>query len=72
MSSPRRNENEEWGLFSATQWIYWIGATLTASMTVVIFFYSTFQTKSEANDNKMDLYRRLERIENKIDRLSSN
>lgn len=62
----------EWSVFSFTQWIYWLGATIVAALTAMVFLYSTFQTKLEANDNKNDLERRLERIEGKIDLLLVN
>lgn len=69
MSSQQRSENEEKVIVTFTQWVSWIGAILASAITLVVFVYSTFQTKTEANDNKSDLYHRLERIENKIDSL---
>lgn len=61
----------DWSIFNATQWLYWLGATLVAAITTMVFLYSTFQTKSDASENKVDLERRLERIESKIDTLMS-
>lgn len=64
---------------SPLQWIQWIIATATAAAILVSFAYTNFATKADAEhiDKKVvSIYEmldhRLERIENKIDRLSSN
>lgn len=50
-------------------WLAWTGAGLTAGIIAVVFLYTTFQTKGEASNFKVDLDKRLERIEQKIDKL---
>lgn len=61
------NENEF--PIGIVQWIYWLGATVTACIAIMIFLYNTFQTKIEANENKVDLEHRLGRMEDKLDQL---
>lgn len=56
-------------MIKQSQWISWLAATATATVILVSFVYQTFSTKSEANEIKNGLERRLDRIESKIDRI---
>ena len=47
----------------------WIAATTTAGITMTSFAYSTFETKGHAESMLQILVDRLNRIENKLDRL---
>lgn len=48
-------------------WIPWAAITLAGAVTLTSFVFTTFQTKTDADEVKVDLERRLERMENKID-----
>lgn len=65
---------------SWTLWIAWFGATLMACAMLCGFVFLTFQTKSDAaqlrevdqkaqSESKSDMVQRLDRIENKVDKL---
>lgn len=54
-------------------WIAWLGATLVAcatlSATLAAYAYTNFQTKDEAKHVEQFLVERLNRIEEKLDRV---
>lgn len=67
-------------LFSTVQWITWVGALLTACITITVHAYQTFETKEQAekargkiesrvSENKEDMKEWLGRIDTKLDRL---
>jgi hypothetical protein len=63
----------------STQWVSWIAATATAASILVSFVFSNFVTKAEAEtlrskvaELQEQLNRRLERIEDKIDRIPTS
>lgn len=56
---------------SITVWIGWMAATIAAAFTLITFIYTTFSTKSEAQNYQDTLEKRLDRLENKIDHLIS-
>lgn len=67
---------EQWNPFPMATWLAWIGAILVASMTMVAYAYSTFETKDAAREKiessrERDglIVQRLDRIENKVDRV---
>lgn len=57
--------------FKTETWIAWIAATLTAALTLSAFAFNSFELKEDARQKKEDLIKRLERIEDKIDRIKS-
>lgn len=52
---------------SWVQWVQWIGATLVATVSGMVFLFTTFDTKAGTKEFKDEIMRRLERIEDKID-----
>jgi sensor domain CHASE-containing protein len=76
MSYTRENHPHNWNPFSLDQWIYWLGATIVAAISMMIFLYSNFQTKDNFQDYKEDqkedqkeLIQRLDRLDHKLDRI---
>lgn len=55
--------------FGMSQWIAWISASVVAAATLSAFAYTNFQTKENAKEFKDDIEKRLDRIENKLDKL---
>lgn len=51
-----------WNPFTMQQWLAWLGATMIAAMTLVVFLYQNFSTR-------VDVEKRFDRIENKLDQL---
>ena len=69
-------KNKTWNPFSIEQWIAWCVATGIGVAGITTFFYMNFQTKDSFNEYKEgqidfqeSLERRLDRMEDKIDRL---
>jgi cell division protein FtsL len=67
------------GIFTSTEWVMWLGAAVTAGVSIVHYAYSEFSTKKEVtafeeriDTDKKSLDKRLERMENKIDLLLFN
>jgi hypothetical protein len=56
-------------LFEITEVISWLGAVATAVAMGIVFTFTTFETKAGVSDIRLDMTQRLDRIENKIDRL---
>jgi hypothetical protein len=71
-------------LFSTDQWITWLGATLTAAVAgtfiLITFTYATFESRDShsseikhiekrMDDSQISIDKRLDRMEEKIDRL---
>jgi len=50
-------------------WIKILGVLLSLTVSSIIFVYSTFQTRADATKDQDSIEKRLERIENKVDRL---
>lgn len=68
-------KKSSWNPFPMRIWLAWMGATMSAAVVIVIFLYQNFQTKDAFSEYKQEQYRfetdlvkRLERIEDKIDR----
>jgi hypothetical protein len=68
-----------WNPLSIEQWVAWLGATSIAAVSMTVFFYSNFETKSETqayHDSEIrfheQLEKRLDRIENKLDLILTN
>lgn len=57
------------GLFKATEWITWLGCISMAVAGGMIFIYSNFESKADADRIRVSVEDRLTRIENKIDLL---
>lgn len=57
------------GLFSTEQWIAWLGATVTAALTMAAYAFSTFETKADVKDIFQLIDKRLDRIEVKLDNI---
>ena len=55
--------------FGMSEWIAWVGATVAAAVSITVYAYNNFETKSQAVESKTDLVQRLDRIEGKVDRL---
>lgn len=53
----------------AEQWIAWILATATAALTMAAYAFTTFETKDHSKEIKSDLSERLNRIDQKLDRI---
>lgn len=60
--------------FSTTQWITWLGATLTACVTLTAFAYQTFQTKADADqvevrrrDGRKEILDQIQNLDRKIE-----
>lgn len=64
--SPQKNP------FSVEQWITWVVATLVAAVTMMVFFYTNFETKSDSDETNAVIEKRLDRIENKLDQILVN
>ena len=54
------------------QWIGWIGATAAAALTMASYTHTTFETVSSADRREASIAARLDRIEEKLDRLLLN
>lgn len=52
------------------QWIAWIVATATAALSMAAFAFGKFETQEHAREVKGDLQYRLNRIDDKLDRIS--
>jgi len=57
--------------FTIPQWIAWLGATVAAAISMMVYIASTYETKEHQKENRDQIERRLERMENKLDRLIS-
>lgn len=51
----------------ATQWISWLLALIAGALSMVVFVFTTFETKAEALNDKDHIEKRLDRIEAKLD-----
>jgi len=67
----------EWNPFGIAQWIAWLGATGFACAGLATFFYREFETAGHARETtaarqsaEARIEGRLERIEEKVDRLT--
>lgn len=76
MKNNGGKSNIVWNPLTIDQWIAWLAATVVAGISMTVFFYTTFKTNSsfeEYKESETLLYQeqnaRLERIENKLDRL---
>lgn len=72
------NPKNLWNPLSIEQWVAWLGATVVAAVGITSFFYVNFETKDafaeykqEQEQIQQDLFKRLYRIEDKIDLLLS-
>jgi len=54
---------------SVAQWLSWLGATLAAAVTASAFAFTHFESQSGAKEKRDEIVRRLERIEDKLDKL---
>jgi hypothetical protein len=52
-----------------TQWIAWIIAAAVGGFSLLSFSYATFETKDHARESSDILMNRLDRMEEKLDRL---
>lgn len=66
----------DWNPFEASQWIAWLGATALACAGLTTFFYREFETAGHAREVATNrqaadalIVQRLDRIEEKVDRL---
>lgn len=78
MYEPELNKERAYNPISFDIWIAWIAATGVAVAGITVFFYMNFQTKDAFADYRNErsrqdesLIKRLDRIEDKIDRLLS-
>lgn len=55
--------------FTIPQWIAWLGATVAAAVSMMVYAASTYETKEHSKEVRDSLERRLDRIESKLDRL---
>lgn len=55
--------------FTTVQWVAWFGATVTAAVMLCAFAFTTFETKADSGIKRTELQSRLERIDDKLDRL---
>ena len=55
--------------FTAAEWIGLIFSVVTMAVGVTAYSYSEFVLKEVYKDDKSEILRRLERIENKIDEI---
>jgi len=53
----------------APDWLYWVVATAWASFMLTVFAYANFTTKSEFDGFINQLIHRIDRIEEKLDRV---
>jgi len=53
----------------APDWLYWVIATASAAFTLTVFAYANFTTSGEFEGFQAQLLRRLDRMEDKLDRL---
>lgn len=51
----------------ATQWISWLLALIAGALSMVVFVFTTFETKAESLQDKNQIEKRLDRIEAKLD-----
>lgn len=56
-------------LFSAEQWIAWIGATVAAAVMLSAYAFTNFETKEESKEKRESIEKRLDRIDDKLDRV---
>lgn len=75
-SSERSQDNNNWNPFSMEQWVAWVAATSIGVAGITSFFYVNFETKSSAAEYKddqnrfqEDVFKRINRLEDKIDLL---
>jgi len=75
--SYQEEKLRNWNPFSIDQWVAWLGATMVGVAGITVFFYVNFETKDAFAEYKSEqiriqdeLFKRLDRIEDKIDRLS--
>ncbi len=55
--------------FTIPQWIAWLGATVAAAVSMMVYAASTYETKEHSKEVRDGVERRLDRIESKLDRL---
>lgn len=55
--------------FTIPQWIAWLGATVAAAVSMMVYAASTYETKEHSKEIRDSVERRLERMENKLDHL---
>lgn len=72
----KRKPMQKWNPFSAETWVAWLGATAVAVAGATAFFYLNFETRDSFADYKADqtqvqneIVKRLDRMEDKIDRI---
>ncbi len=62
--------------FPASQWIAWIIATITASITLTVGNFTTFETQSHAKESRQQLEKKVEEsqrvTERQIDQVLEN
>ena len=70
------SEKPLWNPFTVNQWVAWIASTCIGVAGITSFFYINFETRDafaeyrEEQDRKQEeVSKRLDRIEDKIDRL---
>lgn len=64
MPTPKRHNP-----ITPETWMSWLGSTVITSVGIVAFAYATFVTQREYDQHTSGVYRRIERIELKIDAL---
>jgi hypothetical protein len=71
-------DSKTWNPFSTEIWIAWLGATAVGVAGMTTFLYFNFETKDSFADYKQnqsqtqeEIIKRLDRMEDKIDRLLS-
>lgn len=52
-----------------SQWISWIVATATAALTICAYAFTTFETKLDSLEKKSAIEKKLDRMDEKLDRL---
>lgn len=55
--------------FTFQQWVAWIGASLAAGVSIVVFAFTTFEPKESVQEFKSTITRYLDRIELRLDRI---
>ncbi len=61
------DDEHKW--LTPSQWLQWIAATSAAGISIAAYAFATFETKEHFGDIVEVLADRLDRIENKLDRI---
>ena len=63
------NDNKKMLPIPASTWISWSVGMIVTAVTLTAFAFTTFRTESKSKDFESRVEKRLEKIENKLDRL---